>query len=221
MRSLSLGSTSKAMVILLATLVFPRIAFTIAWAISTIGAGALGAREQASRTPFKTGVAYYDINSPRPDTPYKWESRFNRAYALQSMGDAASEQAERAYQALVGEANDSYVRRSLLQLSELSFKRGDYGLSDSLANQVLVLFPEAEGLDNAHMRRALALQSLERYEDSTNEFLQVAEDSPHYASSRLGAGHQLLEQGQYDRPSACWTRACTVRMPSRPRVFYI
>ena len=116
------------------------------------------------------------------------------------MGDVASEErAERAYQALVEEADESYVRRSLLQLSELSFKRGDYGLSDSLANQVLVLFPEAEGLDNAHMRRALALQSLERYEDSTNEFLQVAEDSPHYASSRLGAGHQLLEQGQYDR----------------------
>ena len=49
------------------------------------------------------------------------------------------------------------------------------------------------------MRRALALQSLERYEDSTNESLQAAEDSPHYASSRLRAGHQLLEQGQHDR----------------------
>ena len=34
MRSLSLGSTSKATVILLATLVFPRIAFTIAWVIA-------------------------------------------------------------------------------------------------------------------------------------------------------------------------------------------
>ena len=157
--------------------------------------------EQAAAGPhLERAVAYYDTILQRPDTPYKWESQFNRAYALQSMGDVASEErAERAYQALVEEADESYVRRSLLQLSELSFKRGDYGLSDSLANQVLVLFPEAEGLDNAHMRRALALQSLERYEDSTNEFLQVAEDSPHYASSRLGAGHQLLEQGQYDR----------------------
>ena len=127
--------------------------------------------EQAAAGPhLERAVAYYDTILQRPDTPYKWESQFNRAYALQSMGDVASEErAERAYQALVEEADESYVRRSLLQLSELSFKRGDYGLSDSLANQVLVLFPEAEGLDNAHMRRALALQSLERYEDSTNE----------------------------------------------------
>ena len=157
--------------------------------------------EQAAAGPhLKRAVAYYDTILQLSNTPYKWESRFNRAYALQSMGDATSgDLAERAYQTLVEEASESYVQRSLLQLSELSFERGDYYLSDSLANQVLVLFPEAEGLDNAHMRRALALQSMERYENSTDEFLQVAEDSPHYASSRLGAGHQLLEQGQYGR----------------------
>ncbi len=156
--------------------------------------------ETTARPHLERAVAYYDTILQRPNTPYKWESHFNGAYALQTMGSAASEaRAERAYQTLIEEANPSYVRRSLLQLSELSFKRGDYALSDSLANQVLVLFPDAEGLDNAHMRRALALQGMERYEDSTDEFLQVAEDSPHYASSRLGAGHQLLEQEQYDK----------------------
>lgn len=163
--------------------------------------------DRAAAEPFlMRAVAYYDTILQEQNTPYKWESLFNKAYALQTVGGADNERsAERAYRSLIDEAGESYAQRALLQLSELSFQRGEYRLSDSLANQVLVLFPDAAGLDDAYMRRALALQSMGQHEDSIGEFLRVGSDSRHYTSSRLGAGHQLLEQSQYEQALAILT----------------
>ena len=150
----------------------------------------------------ESAVAYYDTILQKPNTPYKWESLFNKAYALQSIGGTGNDDAaESAYWTLINQAGGSYTQRSLLQLSELSFNRNDYSLSDSLANQVIILFPDAEGLDNAYMRRALALQSMGSKKESIEQFLRVDANSQHYSSSRLGAGHQLLEQAQYEKAS--------------------
>ena len=145
-------------------------------------------------------VAHYDTILFEKASLFEWDARFNRAYALQSMTDENSlSKSEEEYSHIVFNADPTYVERALMQLAELNYNRGDYERSDSLAKKVIDGYPGGTSINDAFMRRALALQELSRNKEAVDEFLKVDIESPHYSRSRMAAGHSLIQQGSFKR----------------------
>ena len=154
----------------------------------------------AAKPLLTEAVAHYDIILLKNTSSFEWDARFNRAYALQSMADPVSlRQSEEGYNYIVSKADHSYVERALMQLAELSYTQGNYEQSDSLTKAVINSYPEGSSLDDAHMRRALALQKLNRDNEAIEEFLLVDIESSYYGRSRMAAGHSLIQQRIFDR----------------------
>ena len=84
---------------------------------------------------------------------------------------------EEEYSHIVSNADPTYVERALMQLAELNYNRGDYERSDSLAKKVIDGYPGGTSINDAFMRRALALQELSRNKEAVDEFLKVDIDS--------------------------------------------
>lgn len=157
-------------------------------------AGAAAAAEWLAQA-----VAQYDAILASDTSPYLLDARFNRALALQTLGtDASLEQARQAYERILGDARDrGYLQRSLLQLAELHFARGEYARAAERAEQLLATYPDSDFRDEAYMRLALSCQAQEELDRAIQAFLAVAEDSPYFANARLGCGHVYLTRKQY------------------------
>ena len=153
-------------------------------------AGASGLLDQA--------IAQYDTVLSDEGSPYGLDARFNRALAHQAQGGPeALDQAQSTFAAIVEEGRDQgYVQRSLVQLGELYYGRGEYEAAAQRARQLLDRFPESDYAADAYMRLALARQALGDPDGAIQAFLAVDPESLHFARARLGSGHTLVTQGQ-------------------------
>ncbi|MEW6751393.1 MAG: tetratricopeptide repeat protein [Candidatus Latescibacterota bacterium] len=146
-------------------------------------------------------VAQYDTVLAVATPSERLDSRFNRALALQTLASAGSlERARQDFELIIAETREPYyVQRAMVQLAELHAARGEHAAAAQHAQRLLESYPEGDFADQAHMRLALSRQAQGEVEAAVQAFLAIPEDSPSFASARLGCGHAHLTLRQYDR----------------------
>ena len=179
-----------------------RVRYRIGSAYQQLGQTHLetGGRTEAHRL-LAMAIAQYDSLQEDDASPYRVDARYNRALALQMGGnDVGLGRAEEEYRALLAdEGAESYRERSMLQLAEVQFTRGEYTKAARQARELLEEYPDTELADQAHLRLGLALQLAgESAAEAIDAFLAVPPRSPLLARAKLGAGHALLTGGRHN-----------------------
>jgi len=201
-----------------------RVRYRIGSAYQQLGQARLEAGERAESIPLiAMAIAQYDSLLEGEGSQYRLDARYNRAVALQMGGDDGGLQsAAEEYRALIGEGRDeSYRERSMLQLAEVHFTRGEYADAARQARELLDEYPDTELADQAYMRLGLALQLVgEDPSEAVAAFQAVPTGSPLFARAMMGAGHVLLSTGQYDRAIEELARGLAVGEASQKAGFH-